>query len=164
MPLPIQTIRRPNSQPTVKPVIPRRHGAPSSFNHTTATTFPLTGTHIGLTCVSCHSKGYAGIATTCVSCHQNDYNSTNNPSHVTANYPTDCKTCHDVTVWTSATFNHNTTTTFPLTGAHTTVACASCHTTGYTGGTPDSLCKLSPGQFQCLYQSKPYGGQILNRL
>jgi hypothetical protein len=41
-------------------------------------------------------------------------------------FPTTCDVCHSTTNWTSATFNHNT-TTFPLTGAHTTVACANCH-------------------------------------
>jgi hypothetical protein len=34
--------------------------------------------------------------------------------------------------WLGATFNHSN-TNFPLTGAHTTVSCASCHTTGYSG-------------------------------
>ena len=110
--------------------------APSSFNHTTATTFPLTGSHIGVTCISCHSKGYAGIPTDCVSCHQTDFNATTAPAHVAGKFPTDCKLCHTTTLWTTATFNHNTTTVFPLIGAHTTVACATCHTNGYTGGTP----------------------------
>jgi len=106
--------------------------SPSTFNHTTATTFPLTGGHIGVACISCHAKGYAGIPTTCVSCHLTNYNATTNPNHVTSKFSTDCITCHNVTSWTGATFNHNTATTFPLTGAHIGVACISCHPTGYT--------------------------------
>ncbi|HPG07008.1 MAG TPA: hypothetical protein PKY06_08690, partial [Saprospiraceae bacterium] len=36
------------------------------------------------------------------------------------------------TAWQPATFDHNK-TDFPLTGAHTSVACAQCHTNGYAG-------------------------------
>jgi NMD protein affecting ribosome stability and mRNA decay len=107
--------------------------APSTFNHTTGTTFPLTGAHIGVTCISCHSKGYVGTLTTCVSCHLTNYNATTNPSHVTAKYSTDCLTCHTSTAWAPSTFNHNTSTAFPLAGGHIGVACISCHATTYAG-------------------------------
>ena len=107
--------------------------APSTFNHNTATTFPLAGAHIGLTCASCHSSGYAGISTTCVSCHQTNYNTATNPNHVQLKYSTDCKICHTVNAWSPSTFNHNTGTSFPLTGAHSAVACITCHTNGYSG-------------------------------
>ena len=110
--------------------------SPSTFNHNTATTFPLTGAHIGVTCISCHTNGYGVIPTTCVSCHLTNYNATTNPNHSTANFPKTCETCHTVTAWVPSTFNHTISTTFPLTGAHTSVACISCHTNGYTGGTP----------------------------
>ena len=106
--------------------------SPSTFNHNTATTFPLTGAHIGVACVSCHKNGYAAIPTTCVSCHQANFNATTNPNHITAKFSTDCQTCHNVTAWSPSTFNHSTATTFPLTGAHIGVACVSCHPTGYT--------------------------------
>ena len=107
--------------------------APSTFNHATATTFPLTGGHVGVACVSCHTTGYAGISTTCVSCHLTNYNATTNPGHVAAKFSTDCATCHTVTAWLPGTFNHTTGTTFPLTGAHTALSCISCHATGYVG-------------------------------
>jgi hypothetical protein len=109
---------------------------PSSYNHTTSTSFPLTGGHIGISCNNCHSKGYKGISTECVSCHMINYNMTKTPNHTLAKYPTDCKICHTVTMWIPSNFNHSTATTFPLTGAHTTVSCASCHINGYAGGTP----------------------------
>ena len=105
--------------------------SPSSFNHNTATTFPLAGAHIGVTCAACHTNGYAGIPTTCVSCHLTNYNATTNPNHITANFPKTCETCHSTTNWTSSTFNHSTSTTFPLTGAHITVSCNLCHPTNY---------------------------------
>ena len=99
----------------------------STFNHNT-TSFPLTGAHTTVPCASCHvNSNYTTLPTDCYSCHTTDWNGTNSPPHATAGFPTTCATCHTTTNWTSATFNHNT-TTFPLTGAHTTVTCAQCHT------------------------------------
>ena len=109
---------------------------PSSFNHNTATSFPLSGSHIGVSCNSCHATGFAGISTDCISCHLDKYNASTTPSHVAAQFPTDCKLCHSTVDWLSSTFNHNTTTIFPLTGVHTTILCTSCHSNGFTGGTP----------------------------
>ncbi len=106
--------------------------SPSTFNHNTSTSFPLTGAHTSVACVSCHTSGYTAISTTCVSCHLTNYNSTTNPVHSTAKFPNTCETCHSTTAWVPSTFNHNTSTTFPLTGAHISVSCANCHTTGYT--------------------------------
>ena len=81
-----------------------------------------------MACAACHvNNNYTTLPTNCYGCHQADFTGTNNPPHVAAGFPTTCDTCHTTTNWTSATFNHNT-TSFPLTGAHTTVACASCHT------------------------------------
>lgn len=104
---------------------------PATFNHNTNTTFPLTGAHIGVACVSCHTNGYTTIPTTCVSCHLANYNATTNPNHATAKFSTDCQSCHTTSAWIPSTFNHNTNTSFPLTGAHIGAACVSCHTNGY---------------------------------
>ncbi len=104
----------------------------ATFNHNT-TSFPLRGGHIGVECNSCHSGGYIGTSTACVSCHQKNYNATINPNHTTAKFSTDCKTCHNVTAWQPSTFNHNTNTSFPLTGGHVGVDCIKCHASGYTG-------------------------------
>jgi hypothetical protein len=98
----------------------------STFNH--ATVFPLTGAHATLACVQCHTNNnYTTVPTDCYSCHKADYTGTNAPPHVASGFPTTCATCHSTTNWTGASFNHNT-TSFPLTGAHTTVACTTCHT------------------------------------
>jgi hypothetical protein len=110
---------------------------PSSFNHST-TTFPLTGAHVSVPCASCHTNNnYSGsLPTACYGCHQADFTGTTNPPHVSGGFPTDCTQCHNTTSWTTSTFNHNN-TSFPLTGAHTTVACASCHTNNnYSGSLP----------------------------
>jgi hypothetical protein len=106
---------------------------PSSFNHTT-TGFELKGAHSTLAqCSDCHKGNLTSAKPECISCHQVQYD--NAPSHKTSGYPTDCTICHTSVNWLQSSFNHAT-TIFPLTGAHTTVACALCHTTGFTGGTP----------------------------
>jgi hypothetical protein len=105
----------------------------ATFDHTT-TKFPLTGAHKAVSCQQCHADGvYAGKSTACASCHQADYNTTTNPSHTAAQFPTDCTQCHTTTAWTGATFNHGQ-TAFPLTGAHTSATCQQCHGDGvYVG-------------------------------
>jgi len=112
----------------------------ATFNHN-ATSFPLTGAHTSVACTTCHTDNYAGtLPTNCYGCHQKDYQNTATmgggvPNHVTANFPQDCSQCHTTTNWLNATFNHNN-TSFPLTGAHTSVACATCHTDNYAGTLP----------------------------
>jgi nitrate/TMAO reductase-like tetraheme cytochrome c subunit len=106
---------------------------PASFDHN-LTRFPLTGGHRPVACESCHKNGqYTGTPTTCVSCHQAKFDATTNPNHKTAGFSTTCQQCHTTAGWTPATFDHNA-TAFPLTGAHKTVVCLSCHKNGvYTG-------------------------------
>ena len=100
---------------------------PATFNHNT-TSFPLTGAHIALSCNQCHTNNnFTSLPTSCYGCHQADYSGTNNPPHVSAGFPTDCTLCHNTAAWTGSTFNHNN-TAFPLTGAHTSLPCAQCHT------------------------------------
>jgi len=109
-----------------------------TFNHTLYANWALTGFHATLTCVQCHTNNnFNNLSTACYSCHQADFTGTTNPNHVASGFPTDCSVCHSTTNWTGATFNHNT-TTFPLTGAHTTLQCAQCHTTAtsYNGSLP----------------------------
>ena len=100
--------------------------AGAQFDHNN-TSFPLTGSHVGLNCSSCHASGvYKGLPTTCVSCHLNDFNQTASPNHPQSGFPQQCEVCHNTSKWVPSSFNHSN-TAFPLTGAHTTVACASCH-------------------------------------
>ena len=105
------------------------------FDHS-KTGFALTGAHAPLTCAQCHTTGqFTGLNPACVSCHLANYNATKNPNHVTAGFPQQCDVCHSTTAWTPASFNHNL-TAFPLTGAHVSVPCASCHIGGVYAGTP----------------------------
>ncbi len=103
---------------------------PSSFKHST-TGFDLTGAHAAIVqCSTCHVGNTTSAKPECITCHQVQYNGA--PGHVASKFPTDCRLCHNSNNWLGATFDHSK-TSFPLTGAHTTVACASCHTTGYVG-------------------------------
>jgi hypothetical protein len=99
----------------------------AKFDHNTATHFPLTGAHINVACSLCHvNNRFAGTPTDCGSCHLTDYNKTTNPNHAAAGFPKDCSLCHTTTQWPGAKFDHSK-TRFPLTGAHTSLACSTCH-------------------------------------
>jgi hypothetical protein len=100
--------------------------------------FPLVGGHAISDCFQCHEQGgnFSGLSPECITCHQDDYNSTQDPNHVTGNFPTDCTLCHTIMGWEPANLDHNL-TAFPLTGKHITVDCQDCHTSGYTGTPTD---------------------------
>ena len=99
---------------------------PSTFNHNT-TTFPLTGFHAtSVPCASCHvNNNFTTLPIDCYGCHKTAYQSTTNPNHVAAGFPTTCATCHTTTAWTGATFAH---TLFPLNHGGANGVCATCHT------------------------------------
>ena len=105
------------------------------FNHA-GTRFPLTGAHRAVPCQQCHGDGvYRGKNPACVSCHLADYDGTTSPNHQTAQFATDCATCHTTTSWSGAFFDHSG-TAFSLTGAHRAVPCQQCHGDGvYKGKT-----------------------------
>ena len=100
--------------------------------------FPLVGGHAIQDCFACHNQGgdFTGLSPECYSCHQQDYESTTDPNHVTANFPTNCTLCHTIYGWSPASFDHNQ-TAFPLIGKHATLDCTDCHSNGYTGTPTD---------------------------
>ncbi len=101
----------------------------ATFDHNT-TKFPLTGAHATLQCQTCHvNNNYQITYSTCYQCHSSDFTGAKNPDHVAGNFSQNCQTCHTTTAWQPATFDHST-TKFPLTGAHVTTPCQSCHTNG----------------------------------
>ena len=102
------------------------------FDHN-QTRFPLTGAHRNVDCSSCHLREtlaggltfvrYRGIDfTSCASCHEDVHRGA---------FGTNCQSCHNTSDWhrvrvNRTRFNHDA-TGFPLTGAHATLSCASCH-------------------------------------
>ncbi len=118
----------------------------ATFDHN-ATQFPLTGAHLAVTCAGCHADGvFKGKPTACVACHQPDFDKTTDPPHGAAGLATTCATCHTTVAWTGAAFDHNT-TPFPLTGAHQTVPCNSCHGDGIYHGKPTACVGCHQGDF-----------------
>ncbi|MBI5085945.1 MAG: hypothetical protein HZB13_15275, partial [Acidobacteria bacterium] len=109
----------------------------TTFDHSVATKFPLTGKHASVDCLLCHvGNKYAGTPASCEGCHLPDFNKTTNPNHVTAGFPQACATCHTTAQWLGAKFDHSTQTKFALTGKHTTVQCGLCHVGNKFVGTP----------------------------
>jgi hypothetical protein len=112
--------------------------ATNVFDHNN-TNFPLTGEHLQVDCIDCHSGGYVGTPTDCAACHQMDYTQTINPNHVAIGISNDCASCHTTEPdWNPATFaNHD--DYYQLNGAHLTIAndCATCHNGDYNN-TPNT--------------------------
>lgn len=105
------------------------------------TRFPLAGAHVTLDCEMCHrfaapgALSWVNTPTDCQSCHIDQYMAVKNPDHVGAGFSKDCAMCHNEQTWLHVRFDHND-TSFPLTGAHVSVACTSCHIGGVYSGTP----------------------------
>ena len=78
---------------------------PSTFDHDNA--WPLVGAHTSITCASCHGNFSSDPPTTCFGCHQNDYNSTNDPPHLSMGFPTQCTDCHNQIEWGQVNFEHD---------------------------------------------------------
>jgi hypothetical protein len=118
---------------------------PSTFNHNTSA-FPLTGAHASVACTSCHANGaFSGLPMTCDGCHAND------EPHG-GRFGTGCAQCHSTTAWRPASFNHNL-SSFPLTGAHTNLACSQCHANNTFAGTPSfcAACHAEPAYHAGLF-------------
>jgi hypothetical protein len=105
------------------------------------TRLPLVGAHARVDCDACHtgpvSGEYVGTPYDCYACHQAEYDDTSDPDHRLAGFTTDCERCHGVfsATWGSGDFIHA--PNFPLTGAHATTACASCHAEQFAGTPTD---------------------------
>jgi hypothetical protein len=98
-----------------------------SYDHA-HTGFVLDGAHASLSCQQCHDSTPASqISATCGTCHAKDDN------HA-GRFGSDCGLCHSTTAWKPATFDHAR-SAFPLTGAHASVPCESCHKNSQFAGT-----------------------------
>ena len=99
--------------------------------------FPIySGEHNGEweSCTDCHTTPSNYSIFTCTDCHEHNSSDMNEEHSGISGYvysSNACFECHP-TGSEDFIFNHNT-SNFPLTGAHTTTDCASCHTDGYSG-------------------------------
>jgi hypothetical protein len=106
--------------------------------------YVISGAHVSKTCADCHKGNYNTTPNTCAGCHTNDFNQTKDPNHTTSLFPNTCETCHSQSSWVPSTFNHS--LAYPLTGAHTTVACNLCHANGYVN-TPNQCADCHQNKF-----------------
>ncbi|NNE27268.1 MAG: hypothetical protein HKN09_10525, partial [Saprospiraceae bacterium] len=100
-----------------------------NFNHSF---FPLTLGHDIDDCRVCHlTESYSDASPECVSCHLDDFESTTNPDHISADISQDCIQCHTTDPgWKPAEFRSHDVLHFPIySGAHEGVwtECIDCH-------------------------------------
>ncbi|MBK9734499.1 MAG: hypothetical protein IPO92_05825 [Saprospiraceae bacterium] len=97
--------------------------------------FPIySGKHKGVwnDCVECHTNTSDYKQFTCISCHKNPQTDDIHNAVQGYNYEDyACLACHP-TGDADMAFDHNA-TGFPLTGAHISTSCVSCHADGYQG-------------------------------
>lgn len=118
------------------------------FDHD-LTKFPLAGLHATTACVACHAdRKFRGTPVACLDCHRKD------DVHKGA-LGKACQDCHTPNDWRIWTFDHDTRTDFPLTGAHSTLRCASCHVRPPGEGRP-----MSDDCGTCHRRDDVHGGQF----
>ncbi|MDH3439553.1 MAG: hypothetical protein OEM63_02285 [Gammaproteobacteria bacterium] len=93
------------------------------FDHFAVTGFGLIDGHGGLACADCHRQpDHSGLGdSTCNSCHASD------DVHE-GRFGVQCDSCHNVTRWPAAKFDHARQAGFALPAGHKALACDSCHT------------------------------------
>jgi len=91
-----------------------------NFEHD-LTAFPLIGQHAVVACESCHvTTAFHQTENECTACHAGD------DAH-SGSLGDRCGRCHTPNDWHLWLFDHAEETEFPLTGAHTDLACSECH-------------------------------------
>ncbi len=131
------------------------------FDHSRSR-FPLTGLHTSVSCQQCHAPqggpANAGLRFTglnfseCSGCHRDPHRGAVGAS---------CAACHTTAGWTAPTpnsksgFDHSR-TRYPLTGRHSSLACASCHKTA------DFSDHIASGQCRDCHKDK-HDGQFAKR-
>ena len=110
----------------------------AAFDHAGVARFAIDGKHAVLAgkCAACHrTRSFLTLSATCQSCHKDVHNGTLGPA---------CASCHTTQVafkevTSGGRFDHAK-AAFPLTGAHASVACASCHANRVYKGLSFSSC------------------------
>lgn len=88
------------------------------FDHSKAA-FALSGKHLAVSCDQCHQNRFRGVPKDCAGCHA----AAGDEAHGDFGA---CEPCHRPQGFAPSSFDHGT-VSFPLTGAHSTAPCQSCH-------------------------------------
>ncbi len=121
-----------------------------AFQHNLAS-FKLDGKHALTRCEACHQNQVTiaevkATKTDCLSCHAKD------DVHSGKLGP-DCASCHSAAGWQQMSFDHNTRTSFMLTGKHQTAKCEGCHANlSFVGAPTDCL--------SCHQKDDPHQGAL----
>jgi hypothetical protein len=105
------------------------------FDHEKETGFALNGAHKTAACQACHRSGRFEdkLEKTCAGCHK--------AADAHAGRMGDkCESCHDESRWKVTRFVHERDTKFTLRGAHSNLACHSCHVAAVTRQKPAQQC------------------------
>ncbi len=96
---------------------------PARFDHS-PTGFPLTGKHMEISCSACHTEfpELRSHPADCESCHSDRH-----AAQFASEGRTQCERCHSTDSWHGLVFNHQTQSSFPLTGKHASLTCSQCH-------------------------------------
>lgn len=113
------------------------------------TRFPLTGAHLATPCFACHfeneSWSFREIGINCNDCHEDIHDTYIDKQY----YPeSDCKFCHETSLWRDVTFDHSL-TGFTLLGAHETQTCRACHFPAEGGISSQKFNNLTAECIQC---------------
>ena len=101
------------------------------FDHD-LTRFPLVGKHADVVCNDCHaSPKFHDVEDGCMDCHEKD------DKH-DGTLGTECEVCHNPSDWKSWIFDHDAQTEFALTGSHSGLDCATCHSKPDLDETPQN--------------------------
>jgi hypothetical protein len=93
----------------------------TAFDHD-LTRFPLIGRHAVVPCEECHrTPAFKNTPLNCVECHRD--------KHHEGRLGQNCALCHNPNGWKRWRFDHDTQTSYPLTGAHRDLNCHACHVT-----------------------------------
>ena len=113
--------------------------------------FPLTGSHMAIPCINCHTTiasdegdeytKFEFVDFGCNSCHENIHG--DEIGHCVEN--NDCSYCHSTATWRESSFDHSL-SRFPLEGRHNEIECRLCH---LITEDLESLVVLKPLPVQC---------------
>jgi len=99
----------------------------SAFDHG-RTSFPLSGAHGRVACVSCHGTENTQMdKTNCGQCHADPHQGQFGNILLADKKTIDCARCHVTIDWFAERFDHEKDSRFPLLGGHQNVACTTCH-------------------------------------